>query len=72
MLVTYAVDNINCSSCSNMIKNALESSFGEIEINLNVNPKQVSVFLNTKAQEEKFKDEISEIGFPIIEELSRK
>lgn len=71
MKVTYAAQNINCQNCANTIKNALEDDFGIIEVNLNKKPREVSVNLNSQADEEKFKSEMEDLGFNIIKEISR-
>jgi len=43
MKQTYKAQNISCNNCANMIKASLEDEFGEIEVNLNVTPKEVTV-----------------------------
>lgn len=51
-----------------MIKGSLEDDFGEIAVNLETNPKEVTVEISDETQEAKFKEEMSDIGFDIIEE----
>ena len=38
----YKANNIACSSCANLIKVSLEDTFGEIKVNLETNPKEVT------------------------------
>ena len=64
---TFKANNINCINCANLIKNALEDDFENIEVNLNVEPKEVSVELKDETDEKKFKEEMSDLGFDIIE-----
>lgn len=64
----YRANNIACGSCSNLIKASLEEEFGEITIDLNKEPREVSVEIKDKTQETKFKEEMKELGFEIIEE----
>ncbi len=64
----YRANNIACGSCSNLIKASLEEEFGEITIDLNKEPKEVSVEIKDETQETKFKEEMKELGFEIIEE----
>ncbi|WP_375724615.1 heavy metal transport/detoxification protein [Arcobacter sp. KX21116] len=63
----FKANNISCISCVNLIKGSLEDDFGTIEINLNTNPKEVSVEISTEEQESSFKKEMFELGFEIIE-----
>lgn len=67
MKKTFKANNITCNNCANMIKVSLEENFGEIEVNLKVNPKEVTVNIKNENQEEDFRNEMSELGFPIIE-----
>lgn len=67
MKKTFKANNIACGSCSNLIKGSLEE-FGEIIINLNTEPKEVTVEIEDKEKETKFKQQMKELGFEIIEE----
>lgn len=64
----YRANNIACGSCSNLIKASLEEEFGEITIDLSKEPREVSVEIKDEKQEIKFKEEMKELGFQIIEE----
>lgn len=64
----FKVANINCQNCVNLIKNSLEDDFGKIEVDLNENPKILSIKLD-KTKEESFKKELSELGFEILEKI---
>ena len=67
MKKTFKANNISCVSCVNLIKGSLEDSFGEIEVNLNTSPKEVTLEIPTKEQEVTFKKEMQELGFEIID-----
>lgn len=71
MKITYTAKNINCKNCANTIKNALEDDFGTIDINLDKNPREVSLVLNSKEDEDKFKSEMEDLGFDVIDEVSK-
>ena len=62
----FKAQNINCQNCANMIKGSLEDDFGTIEVNLETSPKEVTVEITDEANEAKFKEEMSDIGFDII------
>ncbi len=63
----FKAKNIACSSCANLIKVSLEDIFGEIKVNLETNPKEVTLEIKEDKQESLFKKEMSELGFEIIE-----
>lgn len=68
MKKTYKANNISCGNCANLIKASLTEEFGEINVNLQTTPKEVTVEIENETQEQKFKAEMKDIGFDIIEE----
>ena len=68
MKKTYKAQNINCINCSNLIKGSLEDEFGEIKVNLETEPKEVTVEIKDKKNEAHFINEMADIGFNIIDE----
>jgi copper chaperone CopZ len=64
MLTTYQVENIKCSGCANRVKTALKDVFGNVNINLEVMPREVTVNINNN--EEKFKDILQNLGYYVI------
>jgi copper chaperone CopZ len=71
MKIRYVVENIHCQKCANTILNSLSDEFGDIEVFLDKEPREISVRLESKEQEAAFKKEMGEIGFPVIAELER-
>jgi copper chaperone CopZ len=69
--ITYVADNIHCQKCAATILNSLSDEFEDIEVRLDTEPKEVAVTLANKEQEESFKSQMEEIGFPVIKELER-
>ncbi|BCX79899.1 heavy metal transport/detoxification protein [Campylobacter sp. 19-13652] len=64
----FEVANVNCQNCANTIKGSLEDEFGEILVDFDQTPRVLSV--NIKDSEvEKFKIELSDLGFDVIREL---
>ena len=51
MKKTFKAQNISCNNCANLIKATLEDDFGPIEVNLNVNPKEVTVEIENDEKE---------------------
>lgn len=71
MKKVYQVENVHCRSCANVIKGALEDDFGVIEINLEKSP--VEITLNLEEEDStNFKEEISDLGYSVIGEVSAK
>ena len=66
MKKTFKAENISFQNCANLIKGSLEDDFGEISVNLETNPKEVSLDIEA-SKEEEFKSEMADIGFKIIE-----
>ena len=64
----FKAKNISCINCANLIKGSLEDDFGEIEVNLDVNPKEVTLEIPNKEAEDKFKAEMEDLGYGVIEE----
>ncbi|WP_299042382.1 heavy metal transport/detoxification protein [uncultured Campylobacter sp.] len=63
------VNNINCQSCVNLIKNSLEDEFGTIIIDLTSEPKILTIDINSDEIKAKFIDELNELGFEVIKEI---
>lgn len=68
MKKTFKANNISCGNCAKLIKGSLEDDFGEIEVNLDTTPKEVTVEILNDEQETTFKNEMSELGFDVIED----
>ena len=65
--VKFKVQNIHCENCARTIKNALKEDFGEIEVD--VASGVVSLSLDPR-DEAKFKEEMDDLGFSVVEKLS--
>ena len=68
MKKTYKAQDINCINCSNLIKSTLEDEFGKITINLETEPKEVTVEIKDEKSEAHFIREMADLGFDIINE----
>ncbi len=68
MKKTFKANNISCINCANLIKGSLEDDFGEIKVNLDVKPREVTVEIADDSSEAKFKEEMNELGYSVIEE----
>jgi copper chaperone CopZ len=70
MTKRFQAKNINCQNCANTIKVSLEDEFGEITVDLTKEPKEVAVMFSDEASEKAFKEEMAELGFDVIGEVS--
>jgi len=68
MKKVFKANNISCINCANLIKGSLEDDFGEIEVNLDTSPKEVTLEIPNEEIEAKFKDEMKDLGYSIIED----
>ena len=68
-MIKFRVANIYCENCVNTIKNALEDEFGEIKVDLSVEPRVVGADI-TEDLVEKFKTELDELGFSVMERIN--
>ena len=69
---SFIVQNIRCEGCANSIKKALTPYFDYIDIDLTKMPRIVTVELKNREDEEKFKEILISLGYPLIDqELSK-
>lgn len=70
MKQTFEVHNVKCGGCANTLKKSLKDEFGEVIVNLEVHPRQISLDIeNNKIEDLKLK--LRSLGYPITnDELS--
>ena len=68
MKKVFKAKNISCINCANLIKGSLEDEFGKIEVNLEVEPKEVTLDISDAKSEERFKSEMEDLGYSVIEQ----
>lgn len=64
----FQVENVKCQNCANLIINSLSDEFGKIEVDLNQDPRVVSLELD-ESKITAFKEALSELNFSVIKEL---
>jgi len=67
MKQTFEVLNVKCSGCAGTLKKSLLESFGEIEVNLEVEPRQIILDVQDDKIESLRKKLIS-LGYPMSDE----
>ncbi len=64
----FAVENVKCENCAKLIKNALRDEFGEVEVDLNAQPRVLSLNVD-ETRISALKNALDELNFSIIKEL---
>jgi len=64
---TFKVQNVKCGGCANILREKLTDVFGEIEVNLEVEPREITL----KIDEERLNElgsSLKQLGYPFIGE----
>lgn len=70
MKKTFAVENVKCGGCANTLKKALKEDFGEVEVDLEKMPREITLELED-TKEEALKLKLRSLGYPLSsDELS--
>jgi len=70
MKKTYEVHNVKCGGCANTLINSLKDEFGEVEVDLEVHPRKISLDIEENKEEE-LKLSLRKLGYPLTsDELS--
>lgn len=66
----FEVENVKCGGCASTLKKALLEDFGEVEVNLETMPRQITIEAED-IDEESLKLKLRSIGYPLSnDELS--
>lgn len=70
MKKTYEVENVKCGGCANTLKKALQEDFGEVVVDLEKMPREISLDIED-SEEESLKLKLRSLGYPLSsDELS--
>ena len=64
----FQVENVKCENCANLIKNSLKEDFGEIAVDMNAQPRTISLNIDESRVGE-LKEALKELNFSVIKEL---
>ncbi len=67
MMQSFEVFNVKCSGCASTLKSRLAKEFGEIEVNLEVLPRKITLDMENK-DVDKLSKALRELGYPLAEE----
>jgi len=70
MKKTLEVLNVKCGGCANTLVNSLKEEYGEVEVNLDVMPRQITLEIEDSKLEQ-LKTKLRGLGYPLSsDELS--
>ena len=63
MKQTFQVSNVKCGGCANTLKKSLLEEFGEVEVNLDLMPREITLDID-ESQIESLKSKLKTLGYP--------
>jgi len=67
MKQTFKILNVKCGGCASTLKTKLSDKFGEIEVDLSKNPREITLDILDENIEE-FKKQLKDLGYPLTTE----
>jgi len=67
MKQTFEVLNVKCEGCANTLKTKLAKDFGDVEVNLETMPRQITLDIEPK-QIDELRKMLKMIGYPLSDE----
>lgn len=67
MKQTFEVINVKCGGCANTLKSALEKEFGTVEVNLDVEPRLITLDIE-KSAIPALRTNLKKLGYPMSDE----
>jgi len=63
----YKVLNVKCGGCANTLTTKLEAKFGKVEVNLDLMPREITIY-NDNIDEVALRKLLKSLGYPMIDE----
>ncbi len=67
MKTTFEVLNVKCGGCAGTLKKSLKDEFGEVEVNLEVEPRQITLDID-QSKIESLREKLISLGYPMSDE----
>jgi copper chaperone CopZ len=67
MKQTYEVINVKCGGCANTLKTSLAEEFGDVEVNLEVEPRQITLDIEDSSVPT-LRVKLKKLGYPMSDE----
>jgi len=64
----FTVLNIKCGGCAGTVKKALKEEFGEVKVNLEVQPRVITMQTDENFDESKLRAKMKKLGYPFADE----
>ena len=64
---TFQVQNVKCSGCANTLREKLAETFGEVEVNLEVEPREITLDIDEERIDE-LGSALKQLGYPFVGE----
>ena len=65
MKQTFEVKNVKCGGCAGTLTKSLLEEFGEVEVNLDVEPRQITLEIEEEKMEA-LKLKLRSLGYPLV------
>ena len=63
----YRVLNVKCNGCATTLKDKLRDEFGEVEVDLEVMPREITV-KKEEFDEDLLRERLKSLGYPMVDE----
>ena len=67
MKQTFEVLNVKCGGCANTVKKSLLENFGDVEINLDVEPRKITLDISEN-KIQALREKLISLGYPMSDE----
>ena len=67
MKQTFEVLNVKCGGCANTLKKSLKDEYGEVEVNLDLMPRQITLDISDDKIED-LKIKLRNLGYPFSDD----
>ena len=67
MTTTYEVLNVKCGGCAGTLTKSLKEEFGDVQVNLDVEPRQITLDIE-ESKIQALRDKLISLGYPMSDE----
>jgi len=64
---TLEVENVKCGGCASTLKKALKADYGEVEVNLEKTPREITLDISDDNMEN-LKLKLRTLGYPLVDD----
>ncbi len=68
MVREFKVLNVKCAGCAGTVKKALKEEFGKVDVNLEVEPRIITLVTDKNFNEENLRKKMKKLGYPFEDE----